>query len=211
MESQLNTFYKTPMEDFEAKKADGIFKFGIPYSLLHPMAEFWLQHPLLKPLRKEYENCKVEKQNPTLCIDEARELAETMNRVAEQPFAKCPKETVGWTKCLDDNARNYFICRDGQVEWERCMKTHFDMKFPPFPLHPRRKEWNAGSEDLYRMRFKLRGRDALADLSRHVGMGMSPPPPTHTHPLFHVANTTTTTRHHTGMVHPETDLYAENF
>eukprot|EP01061_Rhynchopus_euleeides_P027335 TRINITY_DN44483_c0_g1_i1.p1 TRINITY_DN44483_c0_g1~~TRINITY_DN44483_c0_g1_i1.p1 ORF type:complete len:239 (+),score=76.87 TRINITY_DN44483_c0_g1_i1:144-860(+) len=184
MEEQLKVFYKTPMEDAKAEKADGIFKGGIPFGVLHPLAEFWVQHPLLKPLRMAYENCKIEKQNPNYCLNDGVAYAETMNRVAEQPFAKCPKETVGWTKCLDDNARNYYICRDLQVEWETCMKTHFDMKFPPFPLHPRRYEWNAEQSDEYRNRFKVKGRDAVGDLHRHVGLGIT---------------------------HPGHDLYADNF
>ena len=172
MEDQLKSFHKTPVKDDTAENVNGVFKGGVPYAVLHPLAEFWVQHPLLKPLRVAYENCKVEKQNPEKCLKESIVLARVMNRVAEQPFEKCPKETVGWTKCLEDNARNYYICRDLQVEWESCMKMHFDMKFPPFPLHPKRVEWNAGQVDEYRMRFKLRGRDSFADVHRHLGVGM---------------------------------------
>eukprot|EP01059_Diplonema_ambulator_P017135 TRINITY_DN2911_c3_g1_i1.p2 TRINITY_DN2911_c3_g1~~TRINITY_DN2911_c3_g1_i1.p2 ORF type:complete len:239 (+),score=41.22 TRINITY_DN2911_c3_g1_i1:149-865(+) len=184
MDDQLDKFYVTEMADRKAEHVDGIFKTGVPFNILHALAEFWNQHPLLKPLRKTYENCKVMKQNPERCIDEAIAYAETLNRVAEQPFTKCPKQTVGWVKCLDDNARNYFFCRDLQVEWEACMKTHFDIKFPPFPLHPRRLEWNAGQTDPYRMRWKLSGRDTYTDLHRHLGLG---------------------------LMHPETDFYADNF
>ncbi|KAJ9458083.1 hypothetical protein DIPPA_34842 [Diplonema papillatum] len=184
MDKQLDDFYLTPMNDRKAEKPDGIFAGGIPYNVLHPLAEFWLQHPLVKPVRKNYENCKVMKQNGNLCIDEAILFGRTMNNVAEQPFTKCPKQTVGWVKCLDDNVRNYYICRDLQVEWESCMRVHFDIKFPPFPTHPRREEWNAGQTDPYRMRFKTKGRDFETDKLRHVGLG---------------------------TIHPETDIVADNF
>lgn len=183
MGDQLNGFYRTPMPDREAKKSDGIFSGGIPYNILAPFAEFWLQHPLLKPLRRTYENCKVEKQNPQWCVLEAAEYVQTMNRIAEQPFAKCPKASVAWVKCLDDNMKNYHFCRDLQVEWEACMQEHFDLKLPPFPKNPQRLEWNGGQDAPYRNRFKCGARDMDGDLFRHVGLG---------------------------TVHPETDRFHEN-
>ena len=172
MKDQLDKWYKTPMSDKDGSKADGIFKFGIPRNVLHAMAEFWLQHPVLKPLRKEFENCKIMKQNPSLCISEGVTYAQTMNKLAEQPFTKCPKQTVGWIKCLDDNAKNFCLCRDLEVEWNACMKTHFDIHIPPFPLNPRRLEWNAGETAKYRMRIKTAGRDSYADFQRHIGIGL---------------------------------------
>eukprot|EP01063_Lacrimia_lanifica_P015900 TRINITY_DN22551_c0_g1_i1.p2 TRINITY_DN22551_c0_g1~~TRINITY_DN22551_c0_g1_i1.p2 ORF type:complete len:243 (+),score=86.01 TRINITY_DN22551_c0_g1_i1:66-794(+) len=187
MDQQLDEFYITPMADRHCERKDGranIFQAGIPMHILKSFAEFWVQHPLLKIERKNYENCKLMKQNPNLCVSESVAVAEAYNKVAEQPFTKCPKESVGWVKCVDDNARNFFMCRDLQVEWEDCMKSHFNLKFPPYPKHPRRAEWNAGSEDPYRMRFKLRSRDMWADLSRHTGVG---------------------------TVHPDSDIYADNF
>lgn len=183
MAQQLANWYRTPMPDQYAKNADGLFRAGIPYIVFAPMTEFWLQHPLLKPLRKDWENCKVMQQSPWLCIEQACEYLQTCNRVAEQPFQKCPKASVAWIKCLDDNSKNFFFCRDLQVEWEACMSEHFNIKLPPFPKDPRRLEWNAGQDAPYRMRFKRGTRDHEMDWMKQLGMG---------------------------TVHPEWDMFHEN-
>eukprot|EP00999_Lentomonas_sp_LEN2_P000913 NODE_1912_length_699_cov_78.972028_g1862_i0.p1 GENE.NODE_1912_length_699_cov_78.972028_g1862_i0~~NODE_1912_length_699_cov_78.972028_g1862_i0.p1 ORF type:complete len:198 (-),score=19.95 NODE_1912_length_699_cov_78.972028_g1862_i0:18-611(-) len=119
----------------ELKGSKGTFAHGVPASILYAIAPFLRASIPVEEARKHWMICNFRfmHSKPDKCVDEAVSYIELVNKAAEIPFDKCPKETIAAARCADIYKVDHRItprCVVEQKDWEACMANHF----PEVPL-----------------------------------------------------------------------------